>query len=47
MVLVGARTIAQSTVSFFIGEVIIAADFEVRLKHEGYFFNKQKTHVSL
>jgi hypothetical protein len=29
MVLVGARTIAQSTVSFFIGELIIAADFEV------------------
>jgi len=29
VVLVVARTIAQSTVSFFIGELIIAADFDV------------------
>jgi len=29
MVLVGACTIAQSTVSFFIGELIIAAGYDV------------------
>jgi len=29
MVLLGARTIAQSTVSFVIGELIIAAGFDV------------------